>query len=83
MLSGNVMVAENTNCTTDSISSSNKSGRWASLSTLTSSEYRVVSGYIRGYLQTDSVKDGRVSDFNENVIKKRGIEVLPPEVKRR
>ena len=48
-----------------------------------SSEYRVVSGYIRGYMQTDGVKDGRVSDFNKNITKGQGIEVLPPEVKRR
>jgi len=75
------MVAENTSCTTDSISCSNKSGRRASLSTLTSSEYRVVCGYIRGYLQADGVKGGRVSDFNENMTKEQVIEVLPPEVK--
>jgi hypothetical protein len=65
------MVAVNTYCTTDSISCSNKSGRRASLSTLTSGEYRVVSGYIRGYLQTDGVKDGRVSDFYETITKER------------
>jgi hypothetical protein len=75
------MVAENTNCTTDSISCSNKSGRRASLSTLTSSEYRVVCGYIRRYLQTDGAKDGRVSDLNENITKEQGIEVLLLEVK--
>jgi len=78
------MVAENASCTTDSISCcSNKSGRRASLSTMASSEYRVVSTYIRRYLQTDSVEDGRVSDFNENVTKEQGIEVLLSEVKRR
>ena len=43
----------------------------------------MVSGYTRGYLHTDSVKDRRVSDLNENIIKEQGIEVLLPEVKRR
>jgi hypothetical protein len=79
------MVTENASCTTDSISCcSNKSGsRRASLSTLVSSEYRVVCGYIRGYLWTDGVKDGRVSASNENITKEQGIDVLLPEVKRR
>jgi hypothetical protein len=78
------MVAENASCTTDSIRCcSNKSGRRASLNTQASSEYRVVSTYIRGSLQTDSVKDRRVSVFNENVTKEQGTEVLLPEVKHR
>ena len=48
-----------------------------------SSEYRLVSGYIRGYVQTGGVKGGRLSNFNENITKEQGTEVLPPEVKHR
>jgi hypothetical protein len=39
---------------------------------------------LEGTPRTDSVKDGRVSDFiNENIVEEQGIEMLPPEVKHR
>ena len=70
--------------TTDNISRSDKSGRWASLSAIRSSKYRMVSGYFRGHQQTDGVQDGNASDFvNENINKEQTVVVLPPRVERR
>ena len=60
--------------TTDSISRSDKQGRWASLSAVRSSICRMVSGYFRGYQQTDGVQDGKATDFvNENVNKEQSV----------
>ena len=78
------MLVENMDFTTDSISRSDKSGRWASLSPIRSSKCRIVSGNFRGYQQTDGVQDGTASDFvKENVDKEQIIVVLPPRVERR
>jgi len=57
------MVVANIDFNTDSISCRNVSGRMAGLSTINISKYTVVSDYFRGHLLTDSIKDGRASDF--------------------
>jgi hypothetical protein len=78
------MVAENASCTTDSISCccNNLAAEGLALAHWWAVNIEwVVCGYIRGYLWTDGVKDGRVSDSNENITKEQGIEVLLPEVK--
>jgi hypothetical protein len=72
------MLVENMEFTTFNISSSNRTGRWASLSKIRSSKCIMFSGYFRVYQQTDGVQDGKASDFvKENVM------VLPPGIKRR
>jgi hypothetical protein len=43
-----------------------------------SSKCRVVSGYCRGYLYTDSMEDGREYDFVNENIKEQSIDMLPP-----
>ena len=49
------------------------------LSTLNSTEYRVVSDFCTGYAYIGGVDDGMTSDFvNRNINQEQDIEVPPP-----